>query len=65
MDDKYEVTITVGVRQLDRTMGPGFQASDTFTVPVDGFSGLAELLAQVHGLSKQLAAVSAPQDRRR
>lgn len=65
MDEKYEVTVSVGVRQVDRAGNPGFQASDTFVVPITGFSGLAELLGNIHGMTKDLAAAAGPQDRRR
>ena len=65
MSSKYEVSITIGVRQADA--GPGsFQASDTIVLSLDGFGDLMDILAAVHEVAGQLRARGAgPQDRRR
>ena len=65
MEDKYEVSVTVGVRQLGNAAG-GFQASDTFTINVHGFDDLFFMMGEVHDLRDRLTARSTgPQDRRR
>lgn len=64
MDYKYEVTVTLGVRELGPRNAPGFQASDTFTVPVKGFDGLATLISQIHDLAESIKASGGAQDKR-
>lgn len=65
MPDKYEVNVTIGVRQADR--GPGsFQASDTIVMELTGFADLMDILAAVHDVAGQLRArATEPEDRRR
>ena len=57
MDDKYEVSMTVGVRQMGNAAG-GFQASDTFTISVQGLDDLFFLMSEVHDLRDRLTARS-------
>lgn len=65
MPDKYEVNVTIGVRQAN--MGPAsFQASDSFSLEATGFGELMDILSTVHDVAAQLRARTAgPQDGRR
>ena len=65
MADKYQVSVTIGVRQAN--MGDGsFTASDSFIIEAEGFGELMGILATVHDTADQLRArASGPQDKRR
>lgn len=65
MADKYEVSVTIGVRQVTPGLS-SFSAADTMMIEAEGFVQLMDMLADVHDMANQLRArAGGPQDRRR